>query len=1118
MLHDLFHDDEEDEEREESLDDDEEEEEHLAPADSTDVALPAAYIPFPPKAEVARLLALPTPPPSPLTLLSSPLPQIPSPPLPLPSPPFPPPSPLLLPSTDHRADIPEAVLPPRKRLCLAPGPRFEVGEGSSAAARPTGGYRTDYRFIGTLDAELRRELVREIATLVEAEVRVVREAWSQSKGCNRAVHDELQAHQAHTQIQDTRISSLEALVTTLVSQTTSLQTQLIAALGQIQALQVRDPAHVDDPEDADSCFKHGPLIWPTIEENGVTRTKRYAELSATEKLQADCDMKATNIILQGLPLDVYALVNHHRVAKDLWERVQLLMQGTSLTKQEREIKLYDEFDKFAHVKGESLHSYYLRFAQLINDMNIYKMNLQQFQVNTKFLNSLPSEWSKFVKDVKLVRDLHTTNFDQLHAYLQQHEIHANEVHAYAQPPSVPQIEYTISTVNKQTHLAEFPQIDSGLVVPVFNQGDDPIDAINKMMSFLSTVVSSRFPSTNNQLRNSSNPRQQATINDGRALGEELQVSQELSSVLIVKEKDMWLANARNQRGKGMPIGLEKKFFWLKLKVMLVITHNAAYQADDLDAYDSDCDDLTTAKVALMANLSRYGSEVLSEYSKHTNNVEQSENKISSDSKIIPYSQYLLESQNSIQDTNSSKHLDTMILSVIEQLSVQLSEDFGKHFVPQSELSVERIFWSKVSPSPVDPSTCSTSVKTVVPKELLKAVEQCRLDKKCFEIQKNKALLESDRLLDQVLFHDIMNVAVNNSVNVNSFVAMKDFVNVSDLQEIFQIENSCVNQNMPEIQEYFENNDLKAQLQEKDITINIELEHSVAKLFSENENLHKEINHLKQIFQEQFDSIKKTRVSNKEHNDSLIAQMNLKSVENVYLQAQIQEKVLAIEALENELRRIKGKYVAPGACKIIIEPLAPALFKNKEAHIGYIQLCREHADLLREIVEDARVLSPLDCNIDSAFTPKNTVKKVRFPEPIASSNINSKQGESSKTPHSNKPVFPSIGVKSSTSACRSHPSGNKKNDRIPQPPHSNLKNKVEAQHRNVTLSANKKNRVKNSAFDANVKHTVLNANSELICVKCNQCMFDAYHDACFLDFVSDLNVRSRSKSSKKDKKK
>ncbi|GJR97198.1 hypothetical protein Tco_0269372, partial [Tanacetum coccineum] len=121
------------------------------------------------------------------------------------------------------------------------------------------------------------------------------------------------------------------------------------------------------------------------------------------------------------------MLEKHLVAKDLWERVQLLMQGTSLTKQERECKLYDAFDKFAHIKGESLHQYYLRFTQLINDMNIYKMKLEQFQVNTKFLNSLPPERSKFVTDVKLVRDLHTTNFNQLHAYLEQHELYANEV-------------------------------------------------------------------------------------------------------------------------------------------------------------------------------------------------------------------------------------------------------------------------------------------------------------------------------------------------------------------------------------------------------------------------------------------------------------------------------------------------------------------------------------------------------------------------------------------------------------------------------------------------------------------------------------------------------------------
>nr|GEZ13725.1 hypothetical protein [Tanacetum cinerariifolium] len=143
----------------------------------------------------------------------------------------------------------------------------------------------------------------------------------------------------------------------------------------------------------------GPLLWPTIEENRVTRLNKYSELSTTEAIQADCNVKATNIILQGLPLEVYALVSTHKVSKELLERIQMLMQGMSLTKQERECKLYDEFDKFVYRRGESLRDYYLIFSLLLNDMNIYNMKFEQFQVNTKFLNTLPPEWSKFVTDM-----------------------------------------------------------------------------------------------------------------------------------------------------------------------------------------------------------------------------------------------------------------------------------------------------------------------------------------------------------------------------------------------------------------------------------------------------------------------------------------------------------------------------------------------------------------------------------------------------------------------------------------------------------------------------------------------------------------------------------------------
>ncbi|GJY74930.1 hypothetical protein Tco_0479361 [Tanacetum coccineum] len=141
---------------------------------------------------------------------------------------------------------------------------------------------------------------------------------------------------------------------------------------------------------------------------------------------------------------------------------------------------------------------------------------------------------------------------------------------------------------------------------------------------------------------------------------------------------------------------------------------------------------------------------------------------------------------------------------------------------------------------------------------------------------------------------------------------------------------------------------------------------------------------------------------------------------------------------------------------------------------------------------------------------NNVKKVRFAEPITSSS-KTQQVESSKTSDSNTPVLSSTGVKCSTSNCGSKPPGNKKNDRILQKPSRNKKNNVEAQPRKV----NKLNRVAKPVCDVDVKHSLSNANSEILCASCNKSMFDAVHDKCLLDFVK--NGNNRSKSAKKHKK-
>nr|GEW24340.1 reverse transcriptase domain-containing protein [Tanacetum cinerariifolium] len=293
--------------------------------------------------------------------------------------------------------------------------------------------------------------------------------------------------------------------------------------------------------------ENGPLIWPSIKENKVTRPKKYFELSATEVIQADCDVKVTNIILQGL---------------------------------------------------------------------------------------LPEK------------------------------------------------------------------------------GNDPIDAINHMMSFLTAIVTYRYPPTNNQLKNSYNPRLQATINNERvtvqpiqgrhtslATGTSRTYTSRASGNNYRKQRTVISYNCKGEAQANGQILHEEELEFLAdpgiaeaQTTQNVITHNAAYQADDLDAYDSDCDKINITKVALVKNLSHYGLDDLAEVHNHdnmnhnlinqamqvmplseqSNIVNQSETEITSDSNIIPYSQYVSESQQAaVQNSNFPAQQDALILSVIEQLTTQV---------------------------------------------------------------------------------------------------------------------------------------------------------------------------------------------------------------------------------------------------------------------------------------------------------------------------------------------------------------------------------------------------------------------------------------------------------------
>ncbi|GJY26287.1 retrovirus-related pol polyprotein from transposon TNT 1-94 [Tanacetum coccineum] len=615
-------------------------------------------------------------------------------------------------------------------------------------------------------------------------------------------------------------------------------------------------------------------------------------------------------------------------------------------------------------------------------------------------------------------------------------------------------ENRVTRPKKYTELSATGSIQADL----FQKGDDPIDAINYMMSFLTAVVTSRYLTTNNQLRNSSNPRQQATINDGRCTKPKR------------KRDDLWFKYKVllvQAQPKGQILHEEELTFLADLGIaegqatQTAITYNAAYQADDLDAYDSDGDELNTAKVALMANLSHYGSDALAEVHNHdnvnnnminqvvqamtsseqSNVVNHSETEITSDSNIIPYSQYVMESQQAaVQNSNSSTQQDALILS--EQVKVlkegqnvdlrsndnvsdssaqsvetdRLKQTLSKHLKEKEslmqtiillkndfkneesrnndrEISLEKkikqldnIKAQQLEPKLYDGNVIKNTSAIVIPdsKETLMLAEESH----------SKMLLKQKdpMMLEKILVQDLRPRASGAKFGKqrDSQSQEKDTI-IKKLKERIKSLSRKINEEK-----------IKKDLEEIE-TINIELDHRVSKLIAENK-------HLKQTYKQLYDSIKPARIRSKEQCDDLINQVNLKSVEISDLNASLQEKVLIITALKDDLRKLKGKSLVdnvvtkhtidPDMLKIDVEPITPKLLNKKKAHSSYIKHTQEEATVLRDLVE---------------------------------------------------------------------------------------------------------------------QHPKLNANSELKCVKCNGCMLSNNYDLCDLDFINNVNARVKSKSVKKSSK-
>ncbi|GKC64354.1 retrovirus-related pol polyprotein from transposon TNT 1-94 [Tanacetum coccineum] len=370
----------------------------------------------------------------------------------------------------------------------------------------------------------------------------------------------------------------------------------------------------DNGENIMKSINEGPFHMGTVSDviaggtegavqQGPVRARVLNDLSAEEKERYKADIRATNILLQG----------------------------------------------------ETIQGYYVRFTKLINDMRNIKMTMPRMQLNSKFVNNMLPEWSRFITKVKLNRGLKESNFDQLYAYLKQHEVHANEnrtmMERFLQPTNDPLALVSNASVQQYpTQSSKSPQssnepspadnfqLDSGS-----SSTENLIESLSNSLALLTQSYKSHLPQTNNQLRTSSNARNKATVQDGRVVVQDVRgqnrggiinpgpakpikcyncnglghIARECPRPKRLQDSDyfkdkMLLMQAQEN---GAVLDEEQSLFLAGEQIInfdedvdnspendLALNVDHVFEADECDAFDSDVDEGPTTQTMFMTNL------------------------------------------------------------------------------------------------------------------------------------------------------------------------------------------------------------------------------------------------------------------------------------------------------------------------------------------------------------------------------------------------------------------------------------------------------------------------------------------------------------------------------------
>ncbi|GJZ14931.1 integrase, catalytic region, zinc finger, CCHC-type containing protein [Tanacetum coccineum] len=809
--------------------------------------------------------------------------------------------------------------------------------------------------------------------------------------------------------------------------------------------------------------ENGPLIWPTIEENGVTRPKKYSELSATEAIQADCDVKATNIILQGLPPEVYALVSNHRIAKELWERIQLLMQERGMIPMMTSIHMMSFLtavvtSRYPTTNNQGENSL---AAKKYKDYTPGASGSNSGKQRTVICYNCKGEGHMSKQCTKPKRKQDDSWFKDkvllVQAQASGQILHEEEL-AFLADPGIP----------KGQAISAMPSSEQSNVV---NHSETEITSDSNIIPYSQYVIESQQAAVQNS---NSSAQQDALI---------LSVIEQLKNQVVNCTK----INLEN-KSVNDTLTAELERYKEQVKVLkegqnvdLRSNDNvsdSSAQSVEIDHLKQTLSEHLKEKESLMQTVTLLKNDFKKEESRNIDREIALEKKIKQlDNIVFKRDQSAQTVHICLLKQSRSKMLlkqkDPMMLEkkvnttpVDYAVLNQLSQDFEKQFVPQTELSAEQAFWSQNSVNSPEPTLSSRPTKVEVPKELPKVNMVNTSLKKLKHHLAGFDVVVKERTTATAITEGSWGFEHTKACFRDEIIPF-----VKALKDLFNTFNQYLVDELSEVQNVFH-----------------QMEQAVEQHRLESKTFEVKLN---QVLNE---------------NERLLEQVISKDIVNMIVNSSVDNASVNVHEcvkclkLETELLNKKD---------FVEKEIYDKLFKT---HSAYIKHTQEEAAVLKDLVDHVKANYPLDHTLDSAcrytkliqdlltnigktcprinnsgeklvvVTPKNKYKRVRFIEPFTSSGNTITKTASTSNLVSNKPMLSSTGVKPSTSASGSQPSGNTKKDKILQTPSSTQENTVEAHPRKVKSSLKNKVYVVAPKRTANVQHSKLNANSKLKCVK------------------------------------